>query len=171
MCSMNGSWRGRKPGGGGDRHRGAEVSSPQDLIVQEDWLSSPLPGSACLMRWTGAVRSGTSRRAASLRRYLRPWRRLAGLAAGLAVAAAAALVPAMQVTTPPARAAALSENTISTEARLQPAGSHGRLRGAARAAPRKRHSRHRAGRYQRIVHGPAGAAGRWHGTDRPASVL
>jgi hypothetical protein len=102
-------------------HRDADAPAPQDLIVQEPWLSRSLPGTARLTRWAADLRSGRSRVTASLRRYLRPGRRRARLAALLAaatVATVAALVAAAQLTAQPARAWAPTGNTISTEARL-----------------------------------------------------
>jgi hypothetical protein len=101
-------------------HQDADAP-PQDLIVQEPWLSRPLPGTACLTRWAAELRSGRSQVAASLRRYLRPRRRRARLAGLLAAAIAAALVAAAQLTAQPAqpaRALPPPGNTISTEARL-----------------------------------------------------
>ena len=102
-------------------HRDADASPPQDLIVQEPWLSRPLPGTAPLTRWAAELRSGRSQVTASLSRYLRPGRRRARLAALLAAAAAAALVAARaatQLATQPAHSWATSGNTVSTEARL-----------------------------------------------------
>ena len=107
-------------------HRDADASPPQDLIVQEPWLSRPLPGTACLTRWAAELRSGRSQVTASLSRYLRPGRRRARLAALLAAVTVAALVAAAQLAaqlatqpaTQPARAWATSGNTVSTEARL-----------------------------------------------------
>jgi len=95
---------------------------PQDLIVQEPWLSRPLPGTARLTRWAAELRSGRSQVTASLGRYLRPGRRRARLAALLALVTVAALVTAAQLTRQPAahpaRAWAMHGNAISTEARL-----------------------------------------------------
>jgi len=95
-----------------------DASPPQDLIVQEPWLSRPLPGTACLARWAAGLRSGRSQVTASLGRYLRPGRRRARLAALLAAVTVAALVAAAQLATQPARGWATSGNTVSTEARL-----------------------------------------------------
>src|SRR5208282_4407558 len=73
-------------------HQDADASPSQDLIVQEPGLSRPFPGTACLARWATDLSSGRSQVTASLRRYLRPGRRRAQLAALLAAVTAAALV-------------------------------------------------------------------------------
>jgi feruloyl esterase len=103
-------------------HRDADAAPPQDLIVQEPWLSRPLPGTARLARWAAELRSARSQVTASLRRHLRPGRRRARLAALLAAVTVAALIAAAQLTArppaQPARAWAPTGNTISTEARL-----------------------------------------------------
>jgi hypothetical protein len=107
----------RKPAGGSDGYPDLDPNQPQDLIIQECWLSGPLPGSAAIARWTTVLRSLGSRIPSSLTRYQRPWMLCAVLAVLAAAVLAVLTVPA-RVTAHPARVPAPAMNTVSEEASL-----------------------------------------------------
>jgi hypothetical protein len=86
----------------------------EDLIIQESWLSRPLPGSAAIARCATVLRSRWSRVPSSLTRCPRPWM----LCAALTVLAAAALTVAARVTVHPAGVPVHTMNAVSAEASL-----------------------------------------------------